>query len=70
MKDTNDRKQFNILFGERRRGWYFQMLLTQNNDKWSSEHRVLPSFLNLLEPDETTWAKLTQLATREDSTYL
>ena len=55
-----------MLFRECRRGWYLQMLLTQNNDKWTSEHRVLPSFLNLLEPDETDWAKLTESATAED----
>ena len=66
MKNNNREQQFRTLFRECRRGWYFQMLLTQKGDKWTSEHRVLPSFLNLLEPDETTWAKLTKLATLED----
>ena len=66
MKDNNGEQQFSTLFRECRRGWYFQMLLTQNKDKWSSNHRVLPSFLNLLDPDETTWAKLTESATAED----
>ncbi len=59
-------KQFSTLFRERRRGWYFQMLLIKENGKWSSEHRVLPSFLLLLKPDETAWAKLTKEATTED----
>ena len=59
-------KQFSTLFRERRRGWYFQMLLTKENGKWSSEHRVPPSFLLLLKPDETAWAKLTKEATTED----
>ena len=66
MNNDSNKEQFSILFRECRRGWYFQMLLTQNKDKWSSEYRVLPSFLNLLEPDETTWMKLTKLATPED----
>ena len=66
MKDNNGEQQFSTLFRECRRGWYFQMLLTQKEDKWSSSHRVLPSFLNLLEPDETTWAKLTKSATEKD----
>lgn len=66
MNNDNNKEQFSILFRECRRGWYFQMLLTQNKDKWSSEYRVLPSFLNLLEPDETIWMKLTKLATPED----
>jgi uncharacterized protein YjhX (UPF0386 family) len=61
-----DNKQTTTLFREHRRGWYFQMLLTENDGKWSSEHRVLPSFLKLLEPDETTWAKLTKKATKKD----
>ena len=66
MKNNNREQQFRTLFRECRRGWYFQMLLTQKGDKWTSEHRVLPSFLNLLDPDETTWAKLTESATAED----
>ncbi len=66
MNNDNNKEQFSILFRECRRGWYFQMLLTQNKGKWSSEYRILPSFLNLLDPDETTWAKLTKLATPED----
>ena len=66
MKDNNGEQEFSTLFRECRRGWYFQMLLTQEKDKWSSNHRVLPSFLNLLESDETTWAKLTESATAED----
>ena len=66
MKNENEEQQFNTLFRECRRGWYFQMLLTQNKGKWSSNYRVLPSFLNLLEPDETTWVKLTKSATAED----
>ena len=64
MKNENG-QQFSTLFREYRRGWYFQMLLTQE-DKWSSNYRVLPSFLNLLEPDETIWAKLTKSATAKD----
>ena len=66
MKDDNGQQQFSTLFRECRRGWYFQMLLTQQQGKWSSEHRVLPSFLNLLEPDETVWAELTKSATAKD----
>ena len=66
VKDNNGEQQFSTLFRECRRGWYLQMLLTQEEDKWSSSHRVLPSFLNLLDPDETTWAKLTESATAED----
>ena len=64
----DDNNQVNTLFRERRRGWYIQMLLTDNdgNGQWTSEHRVLPSFLNLLKPDETTWAKLTKKASQED----
>lgn len=63
---SSDQKQTSTLVREMRRGWYLQMLLTENNGQWISEERVLPSFLNLLEPDETIWAKLTQKATRED----
>ena len=66
MKNENGKQQFGTLFRECRRGWYFQMLLTQKADKWSSDYRVLPSFLNLLEPDETTWAELTKSATAKD----
>ena len=65
-QNSDDNNQFNTLFRERRRGWYIQMLLTENDGQWTSEDRVLPSFLNLLEPDETTWAKLTKNATPED----
>ena len=66
MKDNNGEQQFSTLFRECRRGWYFQMLLTQKEGKWSSSHRVLPSFLNLLEPDENAWAELTESATAKD----
>ncbi|BAZ44931.1 hypothetical protein NIES4102_19480 [Chondrocystis sp. NIES-4102] len=59
-------EQFSILLRECRRGWYFQMLLTQNKDKWSSEYRLLPCFLSLLNYKETTWTKLTKLAKPED----
>lgn len=61
-------RQINALFRERRRGWYFEMLLTKENEseEWSSEHRVLPSFLPLLESGETIWAQLTTKATPED----
>lgn len=62
----SDGEQFSILWRERRRGWYFQELVTKENEQWSSECRVLPSFLPLLEPDDTVWVELTKKATTED----
>ncbi len=62
----SDGEQFSILFRERRRGWYFQELVTKENEQWSSECRVLPSFLPLLEPDGKVWVEITKKATTED----
>lgn len=64
--EKGDKKPFTALFRERRRGWYFQMLVTEENEKWHTKTRVFPSFLPLLEPDESTWVKLTKKATTED----
>lgn len=63
---TDNQEQFTILLRECRRGWYFQMLLTKNEEKWSSEYCLLPCFLSLLNYKETTWTKLTKSAKPED----
>lgn len=55
-----------IIFREIRRGWYFELMLEKQNEGFSSSHRVLPSFLSLLEGNETLWVKLTKKATKKD----
>ncbi len=61
----NDKNQFNMLFRERRRGWYFQMLLINKSENWHPEYRVYEPFLHLLE-SKHEWTKLTKSATLED----
>ncbi|MCY7277785.1 MAG: putative DNA binding domain-containing protein [Phormidesmis sp. CAN_BIN44] len=60
-------QQINALFRERRRGWYFNLSLSQNRKgKWSTVNRVCPIFLPLLEPDKRLWHELTCSALPED----
>jgi hypothetical protein len=62
-----EEQQINALFRERRRGWYFNLSLSQNKKgKWSTVHKVCPIFLPLLEPDEHLWHELTCSALPED----
>ncbi|MGB2923867.1 MAG: hypothetical protein WBB82_01025 [Limnothrix sp.] len=55
-----------IVFRELRRGWYFQVLLLRDGDRYSPERQILPDFLPLLEPNEKLWENLTEKATPED----
>lgn len=63
---TEDGTEITGLFRERRRGWYFDVKLSQHDGTWSANYRVLPLFKPLLEADETIWADLTSTATSED----
>jgi hypothetical protein len=66
-EDGNDKDLF--IFREIRRGYYLEMLIeyTKNDlSNTSTSHRVLPSFLPLLENKEKTWKKFTKKATNED----
>jgi hypothetical protein len=62
-----EEQQINALFRERRRGWYFNLSVSQNSKgKWSTVRKVCPIFLPLLEPDEHLWHELTCSALPED----
>ncbi|ACB01070.1 MULTISPECIES: hypothetical protein [Cyanophyceae] len=66
-EQSEDKLEIKILFREQRRGWYFEMIITQTESgKNFSSHRVLPLFLPLLDPDETQWHELTQEASEAD----
>jgi uncharacterized protein (DUF983 family) len=65
--DGNDKDLF--ILREIRRGYYLEMLVeyTKNDlSNTSTSHRVLPSFLPLLENKEKTWKKFTKKASDED----
>ena len=61
----DNKNKFDLLFRERRRGWYFQLSLTKVKGDWKPEYRVYKPFLNLLE-SKIKWKKLTTRATKED----
>jgi hypothetical protein len=65
--DGNDKDLF--ILREIRRGYYLEMLVeyTKNDlSNTSTSHRVLPSFLPLLENKEKTWKKFTKKVSDED----
>jgi hypothetical protein len=65
--EIRENHQFTVLFRECRRGWYFQLVLSQKQDgNWEKRHKVSPIFLPVLEPDEYLWGKLTSIASPED----
>ena len=61
----NHKNQYDMLFRDRRRGWYFQMVFAEKGKDSSPEYRVYKPFLHLLE-SKIEWVKLTKRASKED----
>jgi TIR domain len=64
--EVGEKQKLNALFRERRRGWYFQLILCEKNGALQRSHRPCPIFLPLLNPDEHLWEKLTRSASPKD----
>lgn len=66
--ELDKEQQFFVLFRERRRGRYFQIICSQNDTKnfFTPTPKLCPKFLPLLEPDGSLWLRLTRLASIED----
>ena len=65
--ELGEEQKLITLLRECMRGWYFQMILSQNKvGGWDKVRKVCPLFLPLLEPDEHLWEKLTRYASMED----
>ena len=63
-----DKEQFFVLFRERRRGRYFQIIFSQSDrgNYFTPTPKLCPKFLPLLEPDGSLWFRLTRLASIKD----